>query len=136
MTPDGARQRDGARRLRFKIDENVPVDGAELLAAAGHDCHSVYDEALAGAPDPDVAAACAREERVLITLDLDFSDVRAYVPGTHPGIVVLRPRTPDREATLALLARVIALLAREPIAGCLWIVDAERVRIRAPGPSA
>ena len=82
--------------LRFKLDENVPVDAVVLLAAAGYHSHTVYDEQLAGAPDPEVAAACRAEGRVLVTLDLDFSDVRAYAPGTHAGIVVLRPPAPDR----------------------------------------
>lgn len=122
--------------IRVKLDENVPVDAAELVRAAGYDCHTVYDEALAGAPDLVVAAACAREDRVLVTLDLDFSDVRAYPPGTHPGIVVLRPRTPDRDSTLGLLRRVLPLFSDESIAGRLWIVDTERVRIRGPaGPA-
>ena len=121
-----------SRVLRFKIDENVPIDAAALLEAAGYDAHTVYDEALAGAPDPNVAEACARESRVLVTLDLDFSDVRAYPPGTHPGIVVLRPRAPDRNSTLALLVRVMPLFANESVTGCLWIVDSERVRVRAP----
>lgn len=125
MTPSVA-------ELRFKIDENVPVDAAQVLRAAGYDTHTVYDEALSGASDPSVAAACAREVRVLVTLDLDFSDLRAYPLGTHPGIVVLRPRAPDRQSTLALLARIVPLFACEPMAGCLWMVDAERVRVRAP----
>ena len=118
--------------LRVKLDENVPVEAAALVRAAGFDCHTVYDEALAGAPDPDVAAACAREGRILVTLDLDFSDVRAYPPGTHPGIIVLRPRAPDRDSALALLERVLPLFATEPVVGCLWVVDTERVRVRAP----
>jgi predicted nuclease of predicted toxin-antitoxin system len=63
--------------LHFKVDENVPVDAVPLLAAAGYDCHTVYDERLAGALDPDLAAACRAEGRVLVTLDVDFSDVRA-----------------------------------------------------------
>jgi predicted nuclease of predicted toxin-antitoxin system len=117
--------------LRFRIDENVPVDAATMLRSAQYDCDTVYDERLAGASDSDVASACQAEERVLITLDLDFSDVRAYAPGTHSGIIVLRPRSADRDHTLALLRRVLALLGTEPLAGALWIVDCERVRVRA-----
>ena len=121
--------------LRFKLDENVPVDAAWLLAAAGYDCQTVYDEHLAGASDPDVAQACQAEGRVLVTLDLDFSDVRAYPPGTHAGIMVLRPRVPDRDSTLALIERVLPLFASEALTGCLWIIDTERVRVRAPRPA-
>lgn len=124
--------RDAPGLPRFKVDENVPVEAASLVRGAGYDCHTVYDERLAGAPDPDVAAACRAEARVLITLDLDFGDVRAYPPGTHPGIVVLRPRAPDRDSTLALLRRVLRLCESEDVGGALWIVDAERVRVRPP----
>lgn len=118
--------------LRFKIDENVPIEAAGLVTQAGFDCHTVYDERLAGAPDPDVAAACSAEDRVLITQDLDFSDVRAYPPGTHPGIIVLRPPMPDRESMLALLRRALPLFTIERLSGCLWVVDADRIRVRAP----
>lgn len=121
--------------LRVKLDENMPVDAAPLFRAAGHACDTVYNEGLAGAPDPAVAAACGAEGRVLVTLDLDFGDVRTYPPGTHPGIVVLRPRSPDRDSVLALVRRVLPLLATEPVAGCLWVVDPERGRIRGPRPS-
>jgi hypothetical protein len=37
--------------MRFKIDENLPIDAAELLAAAGHDAHTVLQEGLGGNPD-------------------------------------------------------------------------------------
>ena len=61
-----------------------------------------------------------------------FSDVRAYPPGTHPRIVVLRPRSPDRASALALLYRVVPLFATDFAAGALWVVEAERVRVRPP----
>jgi predicted nuclease of predicted toxin-antitoxin system len=120
--------------LRFKLDENVPIDAGTLLVGAGYECHTVYDEHLDGASDPDVAQACRVEGRVLVTLGLDFSDVRAYPPGTHAGIVVLRPRAPDRDSTLALVERMLPLLTSETLTGCLWVVDTERVRVRAPRP--
>lgn len=114
----------------------MPIDAAPLLRGAGYECHTVYDERLAGAADPDVLSACRAEARVLLTLDLDFSDVRAYPPGTHPGIVVLRPRVPDRDSVLALPHRVLPLFATEPVGGALWIVGPERVRIRPPRGTA
>lgn len=58
--------------MRAKLDENLPVEAAELLRTAGWECDSVYDEGLAGADDPEVAAACQAGVRV-ITLDFDFA---------------------------------------------------------------
>jgi predicted nuclease of predicted toxin-antitoxin system len=77
--------------VRCKIDENVPIEAAELLRAAGHECQTVYDEALGGASDQQVSELCRGEGRVLVTPDLDFAAIRAYPPAAYPGIVVLRP---------------------------------------------
>lgn len=122
--------------MRCKIDENLPVDAAELVRAAGHECHTVFDEALAGAPDTQLSECCRFEGRVLFTLDLAFADIRAYPLEDYPGIVVLRPREPDRESVLRLIARTPPVLAREPVAQRLWIVEEERIRIRGAGESA
>ncbi len=58
--------------MRAKLDENLPVEAAELLRAAGWNCDTVQDEGLAGAEDARVAAACQADARVLFTLDLDL----------------------------------------------------------------
>ena len=71
---------------RFKLDETLPRDAKALLLAAGHDVESAIDERLAGNPDAKVLDACRAEGRVLITLDLDFADIRLYPPSTHSGV--------------------------------------------------
>ena len=81
--------------MRAKLDENLPVEAAELLRTAGWECDTVYDEGLAGADDPIVAARCQVEARVLFALDLDFADIRAYPPSEYVRIVVLRPVEPS-----------------------------------------
>jgi predicted nuclease of predicted toxin-antitoxin system len=78
---------------RFKVDENLPREAQALLRNAGHDAQTVYDECLVGHTDARILDVCLNEERVLITLDLDFSDIRQYPPSSHSGIWVLRPET-------------------------------------------
>lgn len=122
--------------MHCKIDENMPIDVADLLRQAGHDCHTVYDEGLSGAVDATVFARCQAEQRVLITLDLDFADIRAYPPADTAGIVVLRPGEPDRERVLRIVARILPLFSGEPIGQRLWVVEEDRVRIRrSDGPA-
>ena len=77
--------------LRFKLDENLPRRIESALRDLGHDVETALSEGLAGASDPDLLAACIAEHRVLVTLDLDFADIRAYPPGSHRGVWVLRP---------------------------------------------
>ena len=114
---------------RFKLDENLPREAEALLRNAGHDVHAVLDEGLGGSPDPRVFAAARAEDRILVTFDLDFADIRAYPPRSHKGIWVLRPRTQSIDDTLALLKGAAVVLETEPANVRLWIVEPGRVRI-------
>lgn len=116
--------------MRCKLDENVPIDAAEVLRQAGHECETVYTEDLSGASDERLITVCRSEQRVLITLDLDFADLRRYPPAESPGTIVLRPAEPDAERLLRLLARTLPVLEAEAVAQRLWIVEEDRIRIR------
>jgi predicted nuclease of predicted toxin-antitoxin system len=114
---------------RFKLDENLPRNAEALLQQAGHDVHTVLAEQLGGNPDPRVFDASQAEERVLVTFDLDFSDIRIYPPANHHGIWILRPHTQSIENTVALLRSALRVLKDEPVQRRLWIIEPERVRI-------
>lgn len=116
--------------MRLKIDENLHDDVAALLAAQGHDVHTVHSEGLRGVGDPKLAQHCRQEGRALVTLDRDFADIRAYPPAAHAGLIVLRVGNQSRRHVLSVMGRVVALLQREPIVGRLWIVTEAGVRIR------
>jgi predicted nuclease of predicted toxin-antitoxin system len=113
----------------FKLDENLSPSLAELFAAAGHDAHSVVQQALGGRPDERVIEACRHERRALVTLDLDFSNIHAYPPAAYAGIVVLRLASQEHAVVDAAIRRVLMLLTQEPLAGTLWIVEEQRIRI-------
>jgi predicted nuclease of predicted toxin-antitoxin system len=122
--------------MPFKFDENLHPDAAELFRQAGHDALTVYDQGLRGYGDDDVAEVCRQEGRALITLDLDFADVRTYPPSNYPGIIVLRIANQSRASVLRVLGRVLPLLDSEPVAGHLWIVDDYHARIRGTDTGA
>jgi predicted nuclease of predicted toxin-antitoxin system len=65
--------------MRAKLDENLPIEVAELLRAAGWECDTVYDEGLAGADDPNVAAACRADARVLPVLSAEWVEHRLWI---------------------------------------------------------
>ncbi len=119
--------------MLFKTDENLHEEVAELLRQNGHDAVSVYDQGLRGHADEDIADVCRREGRVIVTQDLDFSNIVAFPPEDYAGIIVLRLHDPNRPSTLAAMRRLIPLLASEPLAGCLWTVDDVGMRIRSGG---
>jgi predicted nuclease of predicted toxin-antitoxin system len=118
------------RSLRFKIDENLPEEVARMLRAAGYDAIATGAEGLSGAPDARLAAVVIEERRALVTLDLDFADIRAYPPERYPGMIVLRVRRQDIAHICSVTERLIPLLRAEPLEGRLWVVDETTVRIR------
>ena len=115
--------------MLFKLDENLHPDVGEPLRQLGHDVATVYDQGLRGRDAHMIAEACRAEGRILISLDLDFSDIRMFPPENDPGLIVLRLRSKGRSAVRSLFHRVISHLDQEPIAGRLWIVDEQRIRI-------
>lgn len=121
--------------MRFKVDENLHAEVADLLRQNGHDAVTVYDQQMQGQVDDDVAAVCRQEGRVIVTQDLDFSNVLTYPPEDYAGLVVLRLHDQSRPSVVAVVSRLIPLFATKSIAGCLWIVDETGVRIRQGGTS-
>lgn len=116
--------------MKFKTDENLAEETAELIREFGHDCETVHDEGLRGASDEQIAAVCVSEGRALVTLDLDFADIRAYPPALHSGITVLRPGLQSPASIHRVLLPALRLLETEQIHQRLWVCDEAGVRIR------
>jgi len=116
--------------MKFKLDENLDVRLSTLFEAAGHDAATVIDESLQGAVDPDIWAACVREQRALVTQDLGFGNVLSYSAEGSPGIVVLRGPHTRFAMQRELVETLLQGMGVESPSGRLWIVEPGRVRIR------
>ena len=101
-----------------------------MLRGAGFDTETVLSEQLGGAVDPIVLDACTTEGRVLVTLDLDFANLRAYPPVEQRGIWVLRPPQQTVRSILALMRGAVKLLSTERFEARLWVVEIDQIRIR------
>ena len=119
-------------RMRIKLDENLSQAHGEFLQQAGYDCDRVTDEGLSGADDETVWQETCREQRFFITLDLDFADIRQFPPGTHPGILLLRPKSCARQVLLDLLGRIVKEYSLSDWQGCFVVANERQVRIRRP----
>ena len=116
--------------MKFKVDENLPIEVAQLLREAGHDVYSVHEQGLVGAKDHVLAEVCQSEHRAMVTLDTHFADIRTYPPENYSGLIVLRLARQDKPHVLEVMRRALKLFSSEPLEGKLWIVDEKRVRVR------
>lgn len=116
--------------MKFKLDENLPAELCSDLRTAGYEADTVHAEGLTGADDPTILDHCRTEGRILLTMDKGIADVRAYPPEQYSGIVLFRPPTSGRTATLAFIrSRLPTVLQTEPT-GHLLVVTDRTVRIR------
>jgi predicted nuclease of predicted toxin-antitoxin system len=115
--------------MKVKLDENMPADLVDLLRASGHDVDSVRDEGLSGSDDRTILKAATSEDRVVVTFDVGFGNIREYPPGSHSGIVVFRLHDQRWEIMEGPARRLVEsnLLAR--LDGRLAVVDESRIRL-------
>lgn len=121
--------------MKIKLDENLPARLADLLKSWNHDTDTVGDEGLNGRADTDVWAAAKRDNRLLITQDLDFSDIHQFRPGTHPGLLLVRLREPGANALLEHVAAAVRSNDVESWSGCFIVLTERKVRIKRPEAS-
>ncbi len=73
--------------MRFKIDENLPPEVAELLRQEGHEDLTIFEQGLRSHTDPEVIAVCQAEGLALLALDLDFSNILLFPPEQFAGLI-------------------------------------------------
>jgi predicted nuclease of predicted toxin-antitoxin system len=119
--------------MKLKLDENLPSDLAKNLKRRGHDVDTVAEENLEGEADSTVLEAATSHERMMISLDRGFGDVQMHPPGTHYGVVVLRPVSQDPTSIDQLVDRFLDEHDLAEFERCLVVVEPQRIRVRRPG---
>lgn len=118
---------------KFFVDACMPKSSARLLKDLGYDALDARDVSLGGAKDPKIYEYAQKENRILVTRDKGFGDIRSYPPGSHTGIIVLRlPSTYTASQINKVLKDFIEDVKVEQLKKGLAIVEVGRYRIRRP----
>jgi predicted nuclease of predicted toxin-antitoxin system len=116
--------------MKFKLDENFGTRTQQLFRTKGHDVMTVRDQQLQGASDQRLYDVCRAEQRCLVTLDLDFSDVLRFPPEQTHGIAVIRvPHNPTLPLLEQLIRQLLNTFETMPLHEKLWIVETGRIRV-------
>jgi predicted nuclease of predicted toxin-antitoxin system len=118
--------------MKLKLDENLPVRLTSVLSGLGHDVHTVQQENLSGAMDSQIWNSAQDESRLFVTQDMDFSDLRKFMPGTHSGILLVRLHTPSRRR---LVQRIGEIFRTEDVSGwlgCFIVATEAKLRVVRP----
>lgn len=116
--------------MRFKTDENLPEVAAQTLRDHEFDATSVVEQRLAGQNDSVIRTVCREEDRVLVTLDLDFADIRLLGRAEDAGVIILRLHVQSVPQIVGAISSLIPHLKSRPLRGMIWIVDEASIRVR------
>ncbi|MCL5105009.1 MAG: DUF5615 family PIN-like protein [Armatimonadetes bacterium] len=116
--------------MLIKADENIPRSVVVLLRSNGHDAMHLIDQNMGGWSDSALWLVVQAEGRFLVTTDKGFGDLRAYPPGAHAGVMILRPDEDGVTPLLRLVAGVLATEDLELLAGTTTVVTPRGIRVR------
>ena len=118
--------------MRFLADMGVSPRCVEWLRAMGHDAVHLYEQKLHKLSDHDVLCKAMDEERILLTMDLDFARlVSAAGVANLPIVIIFRlsnQRPLNVQKRLLVVIDVMKSLMLQENA--VISVSDERVRIR------
>lgn len=97
--------------MRLLLDMGISVGLTDVLRSHGHDAVHLHERGLDTLPDPEILQLANVEKRIVITHDLDFTDLLATSAAILPSVVIFRLRNmrPER-----VLVRLLAVLAEHP----------------------
>ena len=116
--------------MKFLVDMPVTPLAVTHLRAIGHDAVHAHEIGLARATDTELLDVARREERVLITADLDYPRLLALHQASRPGIILFRGSAFSDTEMLGLLDRVLTHTPALDLAGSIIVVDRRRIRRR------
>jgi predicted nuclease of predicted toxin-antitoxin system len=118
--------------MKLKLDENLSRHLKPVLIGLGHDVLTAADENLLSHPDTEIAQAAKDEQRMLMTLDVEFADLRKYPPGSHPGVILFRPLSLSPISVNEFITDFVRRTDLDKLAACVAVVDPVHVRVRYP----
>ena len=116
--------------MKFKVDENLPVEAADLLREAGHEADTVQEEGLSGTEDEVLSSGYNWRAGPSSRWTWTSATSALTRRKTTLGIIILRPSRQDKDAALALIRRSCPCSPWRRWPGCIWIVEPDRIRIR------
>ncbi|MGH9319869.1 MAG: DUF5615 family PIN-like protein [Vicinamibacteria bacterium] len=121
---------DDPEPLRFLADMGVPWRLVEWLRSKGHDAKHLREERLGRLEDRDIFAKAVTESRVVLTFDLDFSEITAFSRSASVSAVVFRLRNTRTPFVIERLSAVLEESTGALREGAIISVEDARHRVR------
>ena len=116
--------------MQFLADAGISPKTIDFLRQIGHDAIHVRELALQRAPDREIADRARRENRVILTFDLDFGEILALGVHDRPSVVIFRLSDETAPSVNQKLSAVLSQVEAALDSGALVLIEDARYRVR------
>lgn len=116
--------------MKFLADMGILPRVVAALRKQGHDAVHLQEQDLGRLPDMKILVKAKEEGRILLTHDLDFSELLAASGGSLPSVIIFRLADMRAEKVLWHLRNVLAQQSESLVKGAVCSVTERRARIR------
>lgn len=110
--------------MKFLMDEDVPLKLANALSSRGHDCVRVKPSSA----DLENAKRAKAEERLLITLDKDFTNISMYPPSQY-NILIFQIHPPYADKIIEAMEKLLRALQPSEFKGLIIAEKSGHIRL-------
>jgi predicted nuclease of predicted toxin-antitoxin system len=116
--------------MRFLADMGVDIRVVQWLRQKGHDAKHLRDEGLYRIPNGEIFVKSISENRIIITFDLDFSEIVAFSKGRKVSVILFRLHNTRTPHLINRLAAVLEDTTEALEQGAVVVVEESRHRVR------
>lgn len=118
--------------MKFIADENISPETIEFIRKLGYDIIDVYQANLSGFKDSEIVDFAEKNNRIIISFDLDFGEIYYFSPWRNFGIIILRihPQIPDEANRLLEKLLSSASSLKHKLGNALVVINKRTIRIR------
>jgi len=116
--------------VRFLADMGVDVRVVHWLRSQGHDAAHLRERAMQRASDAEIFRVALAEERIVLTFDLDFSDLASVTRDDRARVMLFRMANARSQNVIDRLRAVLTESHDVFGRGVIVIVEDARHRIR------
>ncbi|MHB8336438.1 MAG: DUF5615 family PIN-like protein [Ignavibacteriaceae bacterium] len=116
--------------IKFIADVHISPATVSHLKSSGHDIQRVTDYLPANSTDEQIINLSIEKDAVIVTQDLDFSDLIILHGLKKPSIISIRLEKPIPEKITKILNELFPKIKNELLEGCIVSVTEKQFRIK------
>ncbi len=116
--------------MRFLVDMPLSPELAAWLTQSGHEAAHATELGLHHATDAAILERARRDQRVVVTADLDYPRLLALTQEQGPGLILFRGGNFSDKESVERLRRALETVAIHELPHCIIVIEKHRIRRR------